>query len=227
MMQQKDYPMTDTHDTDQAAEDGGVSPDLQAQLEATLWLPHDVNEEEKAARRTAARAMLADIDPAEGIEAMLACQMVAAHEAAMACLVRSTAPGTSPEQTDRNLKHAERLLAIFTRQVDTLDRHRVREAERQDQLEQERRSAERKAFLDSVAPTQEMVFQSLLDFVKENEPDDDEDYDEDYDEIHIDFDKVRSVDASHKGTNGNGAHNQGADRQGATGGRRDPDPGEG
>ena len=81
-------------------EDAGVSPDLLAQLENTLWLPHDLDEGIRTARLAAARATLADIDPAPGIEAMLACQMVAAHEAAMACLSRSMAPAAAPELVD-------------------------------------------------------------------------------------------------------------------------------
>ena len=59
--------------------DGAVTPDLLAQLSATLWLPHDMDEGTRTARLAAARAMLADIAPAPGIESMLACQMVVTH----------------------------------------------------------------------------------------------------------------------------------------------------
>ena len=75
-----------------APPDGAVTPDLLAQLAATLWLPHDMDEGTRGARMAAAHAMLANINPAAGIEGMLACQMVATHEAAMACLSRSAAP---------------------------------------------------------------------------------------------------------------------------------------
>jgi hypothetical protein len=207
------------------SENAGVTPDLVAQLEATLWLPHDLDPAIRKARLAAARAMLEDIAPGDGIEGMLAVQMVATHEAAMACLGRSAAPGASPEQTDQNLKHAERLLAIYTRQIDVLDRHRVREIERQQLLENRRDNAERRAFLDSVAPTQEMVFQSLLDFARENQPDEDEfvdDDEDDYEEIHIDMDAVRRADAGRQGTNG-----AGAGHQEAPAGRHDPDGGDG
>ena len=80
-----------------APPDGAVSADLLAQLENTLWLPQDMDEAIRTARLAAARATLADMDPAPGIEAMLACQMVATHEAAMACLGRSAAPAAPPE----------------------------------------------------------------------------------------------------------------------------------
>ena len=92
--------MTNTHDTEhasteRAARDGGVNPDLLAQLEATLWLPHDMDSGTHSQRMAAARAMLQEIGPGPCIEDMLACQMVAAHEAAMACLGRSMAPEAS------------------------------------------------------------------------------------------------------------------------------------
>ncbi len=111
-------------------EDTGVSPDLLAQLENILWLPDDLDEGIRTARLAAARATLAHIDPAPGIEAMLACQMVAAHEAAMACLSRSMAPAAAPELVDQNLKHAERLMALYARQTEVLGRHRAREQKR-------------------------------------------------------------------------------------------------
>ncbi len=88
--------MTKTTKTDRSASrpsasenappDGAVTPDLLAQLSATLWLPHDMDEGTRGVRMAAAHAMMADINPAAGIESMLACQMVATHEAAMACL---------------------------------------------------------------------------------------------------------------------------------------------
>ncbi len=140
--------MTETQDTGHAAEDGGVTPGLLAQLKNTLWLPHDMDEGYRAARMAAARAMLADIDPAPGIEAMLACQMVATHEAAMACLGRSAAPAAAPEQTDQNLKHGGRLMALYVRQMDALGRHRARQQrrarERRDQEQRDRKPQIRK-----------------------------------------------------------------------------------
>ena len=84
----------------------------------------------RTARLAAARATLAHIDPAPGIEAMLACQMVAAHEAAMACLSRSMGPAAAPGLVDQNLRHAERLTALYARQTEALGRYRAREQKR-------------------------------------------------------------------------------------------------
>jgi len=110
---------------------------LMAQLETVLWLPHDMDAATRAARIAAARAMLAHIDPAGGLEGMLACQMVAAHEAAMACLGRAASAGAPPEQTDQDLKHAERLMALYARQVEVLGRHRTRDQKFQEQKRRE------------------------------------------------------------------------------------------
>ncbi len=151
----------------------------------------------------AARAMLADIEPAAGIEAMLACQMVATHEAAMACLSRSAAPDQSPEQTDQNLKHAERLMAIYTRQVDVLGRHRIREQELRERLDQQRRQEEWQAKLDRIHARAGEPCENFDD------PDWD---DEDDDDVYAD---VCADGATGDGTNGHGEND----------GRRDPDPG--
>ena len=43
----------------------------------------------------------------------------------------------SPEIRDENLKHSERLLALYARQMDVLGRHRIRELKRQDLIRQE------------------------------------------------------------------------------------------
>ena len=55
---------------------------------------------------------------------MLAAQMVATHNAAMECLRRAMIPEQSFHGRDQNLKHAAKLLSIYTRQIDVLDKHR-------------------------------------------------------------------------------------------------------
>ena len=125
-------------------QDGAVNPDLLAQLARTLWLPHDLDAAEKAARLAAASVLLEDINPAAGVESMLAVQMVATHEAALECLRRSMAPDPSPEERDQNLKHSERLLALYARQMDVLGRHRTREQKLKQQRHEERRAAKPK-----------------------------------------------------------------------------------
>lgn len=66
------------------------------------------------------------IAPTDGLEGVFATQMVATHEAAMECLRRANIPGQSFEGRDVNLKHAEKLLQIYARQMEALDKHRGR-----------------------------------------------------------------------------------------------------
>jgi hypothetical protein len=71
-------------------------------------------------------AALEAIAPTDGIEGMLATQMVATHEAAMECLRRAMISEQSFEGRDVNLKHAQKLLQIYARQMEALDKHRGR-----------------------------------------------------------------------------------------------------
>jgi len=114
-----------------------TNPDLLARLEAALWLPAGTDEVERHARIAAAQSRLRDVGPADGIEAMLACQMVATHEAALECLRRSSAPDGTEELRDQNLKHAERLLGIYARQMEVLGRYRLREQKLAEMREKE------------------------------------------------------------------------------------------
>ncbi len=67
--------------------------------------------------------MFQDIKPRDGIEGLLAAQMVATHNAAMDCL-RRAANGQSLKDREQNLKFAAKLLSISTRQIETLNKHR-------------------------------------------------------------------------------------------------------
>ena len=93
------------------------------------------------------------------IEAMLRAQLEATHLAAMDCLHRATT-AESPELRDRALTHATRLLALFTRQVNVLERRRPPPAaprtestvaSRADTAEQRLADATAKALADAAA----------------------------------------------------------------------------
>ena len=72
----------------------------------------------------------ADIDtlrsfaPVSEMERMLVSQMIGTHGAAMECLRRAMIPDQSFEGRDTNLKHAEKLMSVYAKQVDTLNKHR-------------------------------------------------------------------------------------------------------
>ncbi len=55
---------------------------------------------------------------------MLAVQMVGTHNAVMDCLARAMIEEQTLVGRDLNLKHASKLLSIYSRQIEVLDKHR-------------------------------------------------------------------------------------------------------
>jgi hypothetical protein len=105
-----------------------LDPALSAKLlrEALLNLyPLDGQSEAAQALRVEATvAALAGIDARDPAEAMLAAQMVATHDTAMQCLARAARPGQSAQVCEAATRQAVRLMSLYGRQIDTLDRHR-------------------------------------------------------------------------------------------------------
>ena len=74
----------------------------------------------------AAAAFLIEARPGDALEAMLVVQMAAVHDAAMRCLSRAAEVAAEhPEIEARYLREAARLLHLFQRQSDALDRRRI------------------------------------------------------------------------------------------------------
>jgi hypothetical protein len=71
-----------------------------------------------------ATALVQEIGPRDGVEAMLAIQMVATHTAAMELLRRVAHPQQSIEIYDSITNRATKLLRTYTAQVETLNRYR-------------------------------------------------------------------------------------------------------
>jgi len=94
------------------------------QLFRTLWIPESLSEDEKSAQIEAAISLLQGIKPVDEIESMLAVQMVATHSAAMCCLGKAMHEGQNFEGREQNQKHAAKFLAIYSRQIEVLDKHR-------------------------------------------------------------------------------------------------------
>ena len=65
-----------------------------------------------------------DLRPVDGLEGMLAIQMVGTHEAATECLRRAALQSQTFEGRDLALKHAAKLMALYLKQVTALDKHR-------------------------------------------------------------------------------------------------------
>jgi hypothetical protein len=94
------------------------------QVYETLWLPAELSDEKRLEHIRSAIAALRGIKPQDEIEGMLATQMVATHSAAMECLRRSMNQNQSFEVRESSLRHAAKLLSIFTKQLETLNRNR-------------------------------------------------------------------------------------------------------
>jgi hypothetical protein len=72
----------------------------------------------------AALAKMLDIGPRDGVEGMLATQMVSVHSVAMRLLARGMHGDQSLEVATFRLNHATRLMRLFALQLETLNRHR-------------------------------------------------------------------------------------------------------
>jgi hypothetical protein len=96
---------------------------LMREVRQAVSIPHDASRAEIRERQTAANALVAGINCKDVVEGMLATQMVAAHIAAMACLSRA-ASANDYNIHDRNVKYAAKLMSIYGRQVEVLNKHR-------------------------------------------------------------------------------------------------------
>jgi len=89
-----------------------------------LALPEGLSRRETKERVAAAKAALAGLRPQGTLEGMLIGQMIATHAAAMACLTRAMTATTEEATAQAALRRAERLLAVYARQCDSLLRIR-------------------------------------------------------------------------------------------------------
>ncbi len=97
---------------------------LVTDLLQALPVSGDMPDDELNQRYSTAIAMLAELGPGDGLEGMLATQMIACHEAAMNCLSRAQNPQNSFEGRHENLKQAQKLLSLYIKQMQALDKHR-------------------------------------------------------------------------------------------------------
>ncbi len=104
--------------------DPELSQQLINQVYKTLWMPAELSDEERLQRIRSAIAAMRGIKPQDEVEGMLAAQMVATHAAALECLRLSMIQQQSFKGRDNNLRHAAKLLSIFTKQLETLNRNR-------------------------------------------------------------------------------------------------------
>ncbi|MBO6526339.1 hypothetical protein [Erythrobacter sp.] len=94
------------------------------ELAKLLWRDDGMSDEALNVRIVRAIEHFNSLKPTDGIEGMLAQQMVGAHFAAIDNLRRAAVPGQSFEARDKLLKQSIKLIALYTRQLQTLNKHR-------------------------------------------------------------------------------------------------------
>ncbi len=104
--------------------DARLAGRIVSQLAEALWLPAGLSAAEQRERMEAALAALKGLAPRDELEGLLAAQMVATHGAAMDCLRRAMRAEAVAQAREADLRQAGRLLTLYARPVETLDRHR-------------------------------------------------------------------------------------------------------
>jgi hypothetical protein len=89
-----------------------------------LWIPDGTSEGDRNEHIQSVIALLQGIKPTNEIEGMLATQMVATHSAALECLRRAMISSQTFAGFEQSLKHAAKLMSIYARQIDALNKHR-------------------------------------------------------------------------------------------------------
>lgn len=89
-----------------------------------VWHPEEATKEQVRDAQVAAVSGVVGIAPKDEIEAMLAAQMVATHNAVMECHRRAMLPNQTFEGRGQNLKHAASCSRSFVALTEALERHR-------------------------------------------------------------------------------------------------------
>ena len=86
-------------------------------------VPDDLKPNEASEAVQAAMFTVIRLAPRSELEAMLAVQAVATHNAAMECMRRAMIPNRTLSSCDLYLKHAEKLFRIFKEQAEVISRN--------------------------------------------------------------------------------------------------------
>jgi hypothetical protein len=99
------------------------------QAVSALWLKNSSAEEVKKQRHAAVDAMIG-IAPNDGLEGMIAAQLVACHNASMECYRRAMIGEQSFEGRRENLSQANKLSRTYATLLESLNRHRSKGAQK-------------------------------------------------------------------------------------------------
>ena len=107
-----------------AAQSGYVACYAANQVLGTIWRGSKEDPDTKEIRNWATLCRVSDIGARDVVEAMLAAQMVATHEAAMECFRRATLAEQTFAGREMGLKYGDKLVRSFAALTDALNRHR-------------------------------------------------------------------------------------------------------
>jgi hypothetical protein len=94
------------------------------QVLGTVWRSSKEDPDTKEIRDSATLRRVSDIGARDAIEAMLAVQMVATHEAALECFRRAALAEQTFAGRELGLKYGDKLVRSFAALTDALNRHR-------------------------------------------------------------------------------------------------------
>ena len=94
------------------------------QAVSTLWYGSECPEDTKQRLMQFGIGAMEEIAPRDGVEGLLAAQMVAVHAAAQECFRRAAIPEQTFQGRDMALRHGTRLSRLFTEQMTALQKYR-------------------------------------------------------------------------------------------------------
>jgi hypothetical protein len=120
------------------SQDQVFSECLGEQMLACLDLNRGLSDAERGRRATAALGAMREIGPRDGLEGVVAAQMVAAHSAGLGFLARAVRE-PRVRKSEALTQQSARLMTLFLRQMEALERRRGRERQSL-RIEHERRT---------------------------------------------------------------------------------------
>jgi hypothetical protein len=104
-------------------DEGALTNRKLQEISGLLWKSEGATEGDVHARLVRAVELFESLAPADGAEGMLALQMVGTHDAALECLRRAALSGQTFAGRDVALKHAHKLMSLYTQQLAALNKH--------------------------------------------------------------------------------------------------------
>ena len=106
------------------ASDAEVATARVEEMVSLLWHHTNASEQDVNVARARVIEHFNSLAPCDGAEAMLAKQMVGTHFAALECMRRAAISNQTESGRESSLKNAQKLMTLFTRQLETLNKHR-------------------------------------------------------------------------------------------------------